>query len=308
MSDKIHEFVRSDAFEDAWIEANRQAHSSLVAALTGEGDSAVTIERGTVTIGLATIINTVKQQLVDSGFELAARIPEVNATFTILQSDDLGTVQQLIGLVDNLSTWLPVVGLILLGVAVAIARDRRRVLLAAGIAVAASMLLLGATLNVIRPIYLDALPVEASQAAAGAIYDQLVSFIRIALRGLLVVAITVAVIAWLSSPRGSGASARTGLVAGHRGPPPGHRPGGPGHRPVRRRPRPLQGADPGRRPGRRGPRLPLGRPSDRQHRPRLRGRTGHRPVPPGAARQRTGCRRLGRAERRGAHDELRRPG
>ena len=87
-------------------------------------------------------------------------------------------------------------------------------LLAAGIAVAASMLLLGAALNVIRPVYLDALPVEASQAAAGAIYDQLVSFIRIALRGLLVVAITVAVIAWLSSPRGSGASARTGLVRG----------------------------------------------------------------------------------------------
>ena len=309
VSDKIHEFVASDAFEAAWIEANRQAHSSLVAALTGEGDDgAVTIERGTVTIGLATIINTVKQQLVDSGFELAARIPEVNATFTILQSDDLSTVQQVIGLVDDLSTWLPVVGLILLGVAVGIARDRRRVLLAAGIAVAASMLLLGAALNVIRPIYLDALPVEASQAAAGAIYDQLVSFIRIALRGLLVVAITVAVIAWLSSPRGSGAARPApDSGPGHRGPSPRHRPGRPGHRSLRRGPRPLQGPHPGRRPGRSGSRVPLGRPPDRRHRPRLRGRTGHRLVPPGAAGQRSGRRHLGRAERRGARDELRRP-
>ena len=73
------------------------------------------------------------------------------------------------------------------------------------------MLLLGATLNGIRPIYLDALPASSSVDAAGAIYDQLVSFIRFALRGLLVVALTVAVVAWMSAPTGSGAAARRGL-------------------------------------------------------------------------------------------------
>ena len=86
--------------------------------------------------------------------------------------------------------------------------------LASGIAVAASMLLLGATLNIIRPFYLNALPESSSAAAAGAIYDQLVFFIRLALRGLLVVALTVAVVAWLSARRGSGAAARGALVHG----------------------------------------------------------------------------------------------
>src|SRR4029079_1365521 len=76
------------------------------------------------------------------------------------------------------------------------------------------MLLLGATLNIIRPFYLNALPDSASPAAAGAIYDQLVSFIRLAVRGLLVVALTVAVVAWLSARRGSGAAARGALVRG----------------------------------------------------------------------------------------------
>jgi hypothetical protein len=214
VSDRILAFVQSDAFEQAWIEANRTAHSELVTALTGGGGGAVTVNNGAVKVNLAVVINTIKQQLSDAGFAIADRIPEVAASFTIVQSGNLETVQTLLGVLDNLSTWLPVLGLGLLAVAVLLARDRRRMVLASGIAVAASMLLLGATLNAIRPFYLNALPESSSAAAAGAIYDQLVSFIRLALRGLLVVALTVAVVAWLSARRGSGAAARGALVRG----------------------------------------------------------------------------------------------
>ena len=182
-----------------------------MAALTGEGD-AVTIEDGQVTIGLATIIDAVKAQLIDAGFAIADRIPEVDATFTLFESADLDLVQKVLGFIDGLSTWLPVIVLGLLAVAVVIARDRRRVVFAAGLAVAASMLLLGVALNGIRPFYLDALPASSSQAAAGVLYDQVVSFIRFALRGVLVVGVAVAIGAWLSAPRGSGAAARSGLA------------------------------------------------------------------------------------------------
>jgi hypothetical protein len=41
-----------------------------------------------------------------------------------------------------------------------------------------------------------------------------VSFIRLALRGVLVVALTVAVAAWLSATTGAGAAARRGIVRG----------------------------------------------------------------------------------------------
>jgi hypothetical protein len=181
-----------------------------VAALTGEGD-AVTVKDGQVTIGLATIIDAVKTQLVDAGFAIADRIPEVDATFTIMQSDDLDKVQNLLGFLDGLSAWLPLIGLGLLAIAIVISRDRRRVVFAAGIAVAASMLLLGLALNVLRPVYLDALPASSSQAAAGVLYGQVVSFIRFALRGVLVLGLAVAIGAWLSAPRGSGAAARSGL-------------------------------------------------------------------------------------------------
>lgn len=214
VEDRILALVQSDVFEQAWVEANRTAHTELVAALKGETEGAVVIDRGEVSVNLATLINTVKGQLVEAGLGIAERIPEVDASFAIVQSDDLATVQDLLVVLDDLSMWLPVIGLGLIGIAVAIARDRRRMVLAAGLAVATSMLLLGAALNVIRPFYLDALPASSSAAAAGAVYDQVVSFIRLALRGVLVVALTVTVVAWLSSPHGSGATARSALTRG----------------------------------------------------------------------------------------------
>ena len=246
---------------------------------------------------LAVLINTVKKQLSDAGFAIADRIPEVSATFTILQSEDLGKVQTLIGLIDDLSTWLPAVCIGLLVIAVLIARDRRRMVLVSGLAVAASMLLLGATLNVLRPIYLDALPASSSAAAAGAVYDQLVSFIRLALRGVLVVALTVAIVAWFSARSGPGASARAGLVGALGAMRRGTARAGPADRTVRGGARDVQGTDPARRGGHRGRRVPGAGPSHGEHGPGLRGADGRRARTPGGAGRRAGAGRRGRGRR-----------
>ena len=260
-----------------------------MAALTGDGD-AVTIQDGQVTIGLATIIDAVKAQLIDAGFAIADRIPEVDATFTLFESADLDLVQKVLGFIDGLSTWLPVIVLGLLAVAVVIARDRRRVVFAAGLAVAASMLLLGVALNGIRPFYLDALPASSSQAAAGVLYDQVVSFIRFALRGVLVVGVAVAIGAWLSAPRGSGAAARSGITRGidavRRG---GARAGmDTGRLGVVPPAVPRRG--PHRRPGGGRALVPLDRPPHRQHCSLVRGRCRRYPADhraPGGARRLT---------------------
>jgi hypothetical protein len=214
VSDRIREFVESDAFEQAWIEANRVAHDQLVAVLTGEDSGAVDVSSGSVSIQLATLIGAVKTELVDRGFGIAERIPEVQATFTIVESADLAKVQGMFDLLDTLARWLPVIGLLCLAGAILVARDRRRATIASGLAVAGSMILLGAILNIARPFYLDALPATVSLDAAGVIYDHIVSFIRFALRGVLVIAIVVAVAAWLGAKSGAGAGARRGIVRG----------------------------------------------------------------------------------------------
>ena len=65
---QVERIVQSDAFEDAWVQANRVAHDALVKALTGEGGGAITVANDTVTLNLAPFIQTVKQRLVAQGF------------------------------------------------------------------------------------------------------------------------------------------------------------------------------------------------------------------------------------------------
>jgi hypothetical protein len=214
ISDQIQAFVESDRFEQLWINANRDAHQAMVAVLTGEGSQNVDVSNGAVSINIGQLVSEVKQDLVNRGFAIADRIPDVTATYTLFQSDDLTKAQDAFRLLDGVATWLPLVGLVLLAAAVMVARDRRRALLAVGLAIAGSMLLLGLLLNVFRPIYLDAIPADASTDAAAAVYDELVGFIRLALRAVLVVALTLAVAMWLLAPRGSGATARRGLSRG----------------------------------------------------------------------------------------------
>jgi hypothetical protein len=196
---QVGKVVASDAFADAWVQANRVAHAELVKALTGEGGGAVTVENDTVSVNLAAFIQTVKAQLVASGFTLAERIPEVNASFVLFQSKDITRVRSGFNLLNTLGIWLPVVMLVLLVLGVYVARDHRRALVGAALGVAVAMVVLALALAVFRSIYLDAVPATVlPHDAAAVLYDTIVRFLRLGLRTVLVLALVVAAGAFLS--------------------------------------------------------------------------------------------------------------
>lgn len=208
---QVTTLVESDQFEDAWVEANRQAHTQLVAVLTGKDTDTVEVSDNAVSINLATLIDTVKQRLVDRGFTLAERLPQVNAQFTIFQSDDITKAQTAFRVLGAINLWVPILALLCLIGAVAVGRSRRKTLIAGALALAFSMLVLGAGLNLSREIYLNAVPTDQLPSdAAAAIYDTLVHFIRLNLRAVLVVALAVAFIAWVTGPVGAPAALRRG--------------------------------------------------------------------------------------------------
>jgi hypothetical protein len=213
--DAVEKVVYSDGFEQAWVEANRQAHEQMVVVLTGEDTGAVEVTDNAVRVNIATFVEATKQVLIEDGFAFAERIPEINATFTLFESKDIGKAQKAFALLDTLARVLPILTLLLIFTAVWVSNNRRRTWVAAGMGVAAAMLLLGLTLNLLRPFYLDALPPEVqSTAAAGAVYDSLTYFIRVALRAVGVVALAVAVAALLMAPTGAGAAVRHGISGG----------------------------------------------------------------------------------------------
>ncbi len=211
VNNQVQRLVASDAFADAWEEANRVAHTQMVAILTGETGEAVEISGDSVQLNLAPLIEGVKQRLVDAGFTLASRIPAVTTEITLFQSADLAKAQTAFRLLDAAARALPIIALLLLGVAVAVSTRRRRTLTIGAIVVAASMVLLGAGLNFFRIAYLDAVPSDRLPAdAAAVIFDQLVEFIRLNLRAVLVIFLAVAFVAWVSGSEGAPVRVRQG--------------------------------------------------------------------------------------------------
>jgi hypothetical protein len=209
VEDAVGRLIRSDEFQQAWVAANREAHTQMVAVLTGRTGETIQVEGNTVSVNLAAVVDAVKTRLQDAGFALAERIPTVNAQFTIMESADITRAQTAFRALSALARVLPIVALLLLAAAVALAPSRRKALVIGGFVVAASMVLLGALLNAFRIIYLDAVPPErVPPAAAAAIYDQLVGFIRLNLRAVLVVFLAVALIAWLTGPWAPAAAVR----------------------------------------------------------------------------------------------------
>jgi len=210
---QVGKIVESDAFADAWVQANRVAHEALVKALTGEGGGAVTVENDTVSLNLSAFIQTVKQRLVESGFTLAARIPEVNASFVLFQSADITRARNVFNLLDTLGVWLPIITLVLLVVGVYVAKDHRRALVGAALGVAVGMVVLALGLAVFRAIYLDAVPAQAlPHDAAAVLYDTIVRFLRLGLRTILVLSLVVAAGAFLTGQSVTAMRTRQGLT------------------------------------------------------------------------------------------------
>ena len=209
VEDAVGRLIRSDEFQQAWVAANREAHTQMVAVLTGKTGETIQVEGNTVSVNLAAVIDAVKIRLQDAGFALAERIPTVNAQFTIMESADITRAQTAFRTLSALARALPIVALLLLAAAVALAPSRRKALVLGAFVVAASMVLLGALLNAFRIIYLDAVPPErVPPDAAAAIYDQLVGFIRLNLRAVLVVFLAVALVAWVTGPWAPAAAVR----------------------------------------------------------------------------------------------------
>jgi len=212
---EVGKVVASDAFVNAWVTANRAAHTALVAALTGQTGEGVTIANDTVSINLGPFIQEVKQRLIENGFELASRIPDINPSFTVLQSDAITKARGAFNLLNALGNWLPVIALILLALGVYVAKDHRRALVGAGLGLAAGMLALGLGIALFRTIYLNALPLGVlTPDAAAVFYDTLVRFLRLGLRTVLVFGLIVALAGFFTGRSITAVRARAGLSRG----------------------------------------------------------------------------------------------
>jgi hypothetical protein len=207
--------VASPAMARVWVQANRTAHAGIVKVLSGQGNGAVGVVDGKVTISLGPFIAQAEQALTKQGFSLAAKLPPVNPTFALFEAPDLSKAQAGYRLLTTLKWVLPFLSLALLAAGIYIARGRRRALLGAALGLSASMLVLGAALAIARGIYLNSVPQSTLPAdAAAVLYDTLVRFLKDGLRLLLVVGLVVAAGAFLTGPSSAAVQTRRAVTSG----------------------------------------------------------------------------------------------
>jgi hypothetical protein len=216
--DQVEALLASDRFAELWRDVNQVAHEQVVVLLEGEQGGALSAQEGTVTLNLGPVIDEVKQRMVDAGFGLAERIPSVDRSFTLVQSDDVTKAQQGYRLLNALGVWLPLVCLVLLGVGVAMAADRRRALFRAGIGLTGAMLVFGLLLLAARTWYVETTPADILTAdAAGSVFDTLVRFLRTGLRSVAVLGLLLALATYATGPSASAVRGRAALERGFTG-------------------------------------------------------------------------------------------
>lgn len=221
----VGEVLSSDQFAQLWREANRVAHESAVKLLRGEPLLGFQIIDGAVVLNLLPLaddalrrIDEVAPDLLTDGraipdityttppdearAELAEALgrdlPEGFGVIQVFQSDQLAAAQDAVVLFDKVTWVLPVVSLGLAIGAIALAADRRRAVVALGIALVVSAVLATAAAQAMRNLLLDLVGNPEARGAAKATLATLLGDLRTFVRVLILGGILVAVAAWLS--------------------------------------------------------------------------------------------------------------
>ncbi len=144
----VEELIAAPQFEQVWAEANRKAHSALVAVLMGESTTGLTTADGMITLDLRDVVVAVGSDLGVSSDTLD-KVPADAGQVVLFQSDELASVQSSVRLLNALSwfLYLAVVGMYAL--AVFLGRGRRdEVLQQVGV----GLLVAGVTVLLVRAI------------------------------------------------------------------------------------------------------------------------------------------------------------
>lgn len=197
----VSRVITSDAFQQTWESANREAHDAVLKVLTGEGGGVVQAKGENIELNVGEVVDRVQKRLVDAGFDQAAAIPDSDRTITLFRSEELSQAQDAMRLLDIVGTWLPVVTVVLAALAVFTAPSHRVMLMITATGMGVVMVLLLVGLAVARRVYLDSVPTSTLPPdAAAAIYDTFVRFLRDSTRTLLVVCVITALAAYLYGP------------------------------------------------------------------------------------------------------------
>jgi hypothetical protein len=214
---QVRSFVESDAFHDLWLAANTRAQEALVRLLKGDNTGAVSVQGDEVVLDLSTVVDQVKQQLVDRGLTFvqhAPALPAADQQIVILDAPQLKQMRTIYAFTNPVAQWLlPVVALLYLG-GLLLSRRRPRTTVIIGAALAANGLLVALVLSIGRQLFVNELAGTVFGPASSVFYDTLLSYLERGQHVMVWLGLILIVIGWFAGRTRTGLAARTTTTNG----------------------------------------------------------------------------------------------
>ena len=208
----VDRLVRSDAFAALWGSATTAAQQGLLAILEGRDSGAISLQGDNVVLDISSVIDAVKQGLVEQGFEAAANIdiPVAEQQVVLFQSPELAQLRTLYSFTKPLMTWLVFAVVALFVLAVVIARRRPRMVAWVGGAILVVGGVLIIALDIGKGVFVNSLDGTPFEQASTVFYDTLLQFLYAAAAVTLLLGIILLVVGlylcqarWAVALRGS---------------------------------------------------------------------------------------------------------
>jgi hypothetical protein len=191
--------LEQPALQKVFTVAVEESHETLVDVLEGGGARAST-EGGVVTLDLGEIVLETADR-IGIRAQIEDKLPEDVGRIEVLRSDQLDTAQDAFRLLNTLAWFLPILALGALGLAVWIARDRRRALRGFGITAVATGIVGLVAVNVTGGYLVGSLVDDRdTRVAAGNAWHILTDLMRGSFRWLIFAGVLVLVGAFLAGP------------------------------------------------------------------------------------------------------------
>jgi len=236
----VGELLQTPQFQEFWIQANRRVHALVVKVLRGETDKVLTAN-GTVQLNLLPLIadafrfvqskapglfgngTTVPDITFDTPVDQARdelqssvkrTLPADFGVVTVFQSDKLKAAQDAVSLFDKLVIALVVVTVLLMAATIALAVDRRRIIIGLALGSVVSFAIAVAILKTVKAQVLDLVGDPTTRRAAGKTIQTLVVRLDWIVYALVAVGLAVALIAFLTGASRAAVSIRRGVAHG----------------------------------------------------------------------------------------------
>jgi hypothetical protein len=193
-ADVTGDVISSDVFAGIWRQALRLSHNAASVVLSTDGR---------VEIDLNAAADEVVSELEARGVTLLSNLDIELPVIVVFENDQLQSAAGVVGVIDTMGWFLPLLAVLLIAAAIWVAPDRRRATAAIGFGSAIVILVTLVAVRLARGGTVSSIDDETQRAAAEAVWDTTLRFYRQSMWSLLILGLVVGLAAWVmgTSPR-----------------------------------------------------------------------------------------------------------